>query len=273
MAADPEDESELRTRDSGSAGNQPVQRAYSIAAQAALDRPVREFFPSRLTMLALTSVAGLALVGLLELAHVWSARLAALFGAGEAGVFDLSRTGNASGGLAGIILAAAGVVAMFIYTLRRHRVDDYHGRYRVWIATALGCLLVGLGETTSAFALVRQLGRRAVESSGLDETIVWPAALVGLGCLAAIRLLFEMWRCRWAVVLLLLSASGFAVAAAVDHGWLTFGSGLERQLVERGAWLTGYLLLVTTFLTYARHVTAEIEGRVAVVPARPRKRK
>jgi uncharacterized membrane protein len=210
------------------------------------------------------------------LAHRWSPRAEALFGAAGAAFFDLAAPGNASGWLASMLMAAAALVATFIYTLRRHRVDDYHGRYRVWIWTAVACLAMSLGEATNLATLLRGLSDRAAVACGANEAVVWPATLGLILGLAGLRLLLEIRRSHGAVALWMLAAGLFLLATATDRGWLIHVPQSNRLLVERLCWLAGYMVVLATFLFYARYVGLQIEGKIAVVPTRlkpPRARK
>jgi hypothetical protein len=221
----------------------------------------------------LATLGGLAVVGALALLHVWSASLAGLVADRDARPFDLGAAGSVGDWLAAMLSAVAGLIAMFIYSLRRHRVDDYHGRYRLWMWTAIACLAVSLGEATSIGAAVEGPCRRAAAWSGMSETLVWPAVVGTLLAIAAMRLLVEIRQCRAAIVLLAACGLGFAVAAATSHDWWIQVSEANRRLVARGSWLAGYVALLTLFLTYARFVALQIEGKIAVVPNKPKRRK
>jgi hypothetical protein len=252
---------------------EPGKRAYSDAARSAVARPLRSLLAERYLTLGLVALAGLAIIAVLELMHVWSGRLADRVGRPAAAVFDLREPGNVSGWFACLLLFTAALVSTFIYSLRRHRVDDYHGRYRVWIWTAIVCLAASFGETTSVAALAREMCRRAISWSNASEALVWPSIVATVLAIAGVRILLEVRRCRTAVGLLAAGGVSFLAAAATSHGWLERVSPASGPLVERGSWLIGYVALLATFLAYARYVMLEIDGKIVVVPAAPRKRK
>ncbi|HEX3727084.1 MAG TPA: hypothetical protein VHV08_12605, partial [Pirellulales bacterium] len=93
---------------------------------------MHDLFPTRYLTIALVAIAGLASVAVIALMHHWSGSLAAMLSAEEVAALDLRAPHNISHWFSAILLAAASLVAMFIYSLRKHRLDDYHGRYRVW---------------------------------------------------------------------------------------------------------------------------------------------
>ena len=252
-------------------GQQP--RAYAAAAQSALNRPIRDFFPSRLAMMALVAVGGLVLVSVVELAHAWAGRLADVLGADEARVFDLGVhrqrqrlvRGNAVGNLGPggdvHLRPAPSSGRRLSRSLPRLDLDGNRVPRRQ------------PGRNHQPERSVRGLCSRAAAWSGVADTIVWPAVLAALLGLAGIRLLLEVRRCRGALALLLLAGLGFSAAAAIDHGWFVDTASIQRQPIERGILLAGYVLMLTTLLFYARYVTLEIDGLVAVVPARQKPRK
>src|SRR5205823_14278964 len=56
---------------------------------------------------------------------------------GRIAAFDLDGEGSLGAGFSAALLALSGVTAVLIYTLRRHRLDDYRGRYRLWLWAAM----------------------------------------------------------------------------------------------------------------------------------------
>jgi hypothetical protein len=263
------DDSEFQSRttdrvDDLSEEDRGPERCYAPATSRDCRQQLHELFPARYLTIALLLLLGLALVAVLELGHVWAGSLAALLDAEDVSSLDLSAAASLSRWFAAMLLGIGSLVAMFIYSLRRRRLDDYHGRYRVWIWTTLGCLLASAAETTSVDSLGRGLCRRAAEICGLDNSIVWPALVAAILAALGIRLKIEVRRCRAAVVALGAATIGFLVAVTVEYGWIVEVSDHARPLVLRGSWLSGYVLMLAAFLLYARHVKREIEGLVAV---------
>ena len=265
----PADDGKLPLRGGGpQRDDQTAPCAFGPAAETALRRPIGDLIPTSYAAVALAVVGGLLTLGAIVGAHFGAARVDRLFGAEGAGVFDLAAPANASHPLAAALMGAAGFLAAFIYSLRRHRVDDYYGRYRVWIWTAVACGLVGLGETTNLAALFRGLSDRAAAACGIRATVVWPSALGAVLALAGLRLLVEVRRSRGTVALAVLAMALFALAAAIELGWVSQVPEPHRLLVERTCWLAGYMVVLAAFMSYAHRVALEIEGKIAVVPTK-----
>jgi hypothetical protein len=195
------------------------------------------------------------------------------FDSTDLAALDFAAPGNISHWLASTLWLLGALLAMLIYTLRRHRVDDYHGRYRVWLWTAAGCLLLSLFESADLGVLVRAAGRGMVVYFSLAESLVWAGILALVFLSAGVRLAFEMRKCRPAVGALVAAGCCFVIAALMHDTRLVEISSANLPLASRGSWLSGYVLVLTSFLLYARHVIAQIEGRAILAPAKPRRAK
>jgi hypothetical protein len=273
LAGDADSEQDPRLRvaaePAGDAGAVPV--AYAVAAGFDRQRRVHELFPTRYLAIALVTIGGLAGVGLIGLLHVWSASPPGLLEPEDMLGVSLTGVRNISHWFASTLMVVASLSAVFIYSMRRHRVDDYHGRYRVWIWTAIGCLLASLAETADVGHLARALCRRLAELVSISDAILWTATACTLLGAAGVRVFFEVRRCRLAAATWMLAALAFAAAVCVDRGWPLVISQVDKPLVERGLGLVGYVLVLATFLLYARHVLLEIEGLITMAPKRPKR--
>ena len=224
-------------------------------------------------MIGLVVAGALSAVGIVAALAVWSGAFAEVVSAEELLPLGLNGSRNLAAWLASTLLLVASLTSVLIYSLRRHRVDDYHGRYRLWIWAALACLVASCAEGAGLADLARGLCRHLARLGSLDDAVVWPVGTgVVLGAIG-LRLLIEVRRSRLSVLALLSSTGSFLLAAAVALEWLPAVPELWRQLVARTSCLVGYVFLLTTLLLYVRHVVFEIEGRVPVKPARPKRKK
>jgi predicted alpha/beta hydrolase family esterase len=271
--SDAEGNAQIRLADNSAGEPDPAPGPYACAARFDRERPLDELFPTRYLTIGLVVAASLMLVGLLEMLHVWSRSLSGALGAEDVAALSLDGTRNVSHWFASTSLTLTSLVAMFIYSLRRHRVDDYHGRYRVWIWTAIGCLSVSLAESSDVALLAHNICRRAAGLFSLSDQVVWPAIAGSVLTAIGIRLLVEVRRCGVAIFALSLSAASLVVTASLEHGWPIKVSEASTPLAERGFWLVGYVFLLATLLLYARHVLLEIEGLVVVAPTKPKRPK
>jgi hypothetical protein len=251
--------------------------AYTEGGKLACGRPVAALVPSRLVSIACTALVALALVGACLGLHTASAALAERMPGIDLAALRLGASGSLDGWLASTLLVVAAALCLFLYSLRRHRLDDYHGRYRVWLSSAVACLLVSAIESSAIGRLARGLSDVAGAWTGVRAAALWSAGLAVLASLVGLRLLLEVRRCRPAVASLAACGLVFVLAAIATGAWpLDLGDG--RILWARGAWLTGYVLVLTTLLLYGRHVQLDVAGKLphrkrAPRPAKPRREK
>jgi hypothetical protein len=244
--------------------------SYTDGGRRACARPAASLVPTRPLSIALAALVFLAAVGgclaLEAAAQALGARWPSLDLAGlrfgEAGAID--------GWLASILLAGCGTLCLFVYSLRCHRLDDYHGRYRVWIWIGLASFGLSLAETTHLGRLARGVSDLVAGCLAIRGGLLWSGGLATVAVLGVVRLFFEIRRCRAAIAGLCATALLFALAAGAYHGW-PFDAAV-RPAWARGAWLAGYVLILTTLLLYTRHVQLEIAGTIRV-PKRARRTK
>ncbi len=255
---------------SGEAGD--ALQTYSDAAREARKRGVYTLLPLSRLAITLYLSACLAAVGACLGLHVAAAALEPRLGAEAVAALWLDRPASLGRWLASTLLGLAAATAAFIFSLRRHRLDDYHGRYRVWILAAAVCLTLSLAESTALAALVRAVVRLGTDWAHVRFGVVWPAAVAVLAIAVGLRLAIEMRRCRPALATLGLAGLSFVTTATVFWQWPVIVSEASAPIWGRGSWLVGYVLVLATFFIYGRHVQLDVTGRSAA-PAKPRRKK
>ena len=111
--------------------------------------PVRPLWVAVSILLAVTAVAAILCVHIhartIDLGRnategvPYSAFLAAL---------DASQRGSLAAWLASVVLAGGAAASLVTFGIRLHRVDDYRGRYRVWLWTAAALVFASLDAAT-----------------------------------------------------------------------------------------------------------------------------
>ncbi|MCC9600143.1 hypothetical protein LOC67_06195 [Stieleria sp. JC731] len=147
-----------------------------------------------------------------------------------------------------------------IYGLRLHRRDDYRGHYQLWRLTTIVLLVacihsvVGLVGWLGAF-LDLALGDRAVLSGGR-----WLRILLDVGgIILFMRLIHEVYRCRPALVFLLLSAACFSLMEAAAWNIFVVNS-LSRSTIVLSAPFIGCSMLTLAFTTYLRLLFRQVRN-------------
>jgi len=226
-----------------------------------------DLIPKRKVVLAGLLSAGAGVIAGLEFAYSWMAQRAA------DGAEIVAALNIAAGGLAGwfswLLLLAAVVAAILIYSVRRHRVDDYQGRYRVWVWAAAGCFLLATDRAAGLREAFRDLMTAATGTPLLGNGDLWwvVAYAIGFGAIGS-RVLLDARSSITAVA----AISGGVVAhglAVVQHlGWRPFAGAAESVMSRVGCEMSGNLLLLFGFAVFARHVVLDAEG---LLPRRDKK--
>jgi hypothetical protein len=231
-----------------------------------------DLIPTRLPVLAVLVLAGLTAIVGLEALYAWMPQLAAMTTDGRVAAFDLDGEGSLAVWFSSMTLAAAGLVAIVVYRVRRHRSDDYHGRYRIWLWAAMCWFLLSLDETASLHEGFKELmacvtGTRLLGDGSMWWVIAYGFLLGGVG----IRLLVDMRECAASTAALVSVALCYALAVTAQLGWILPESGAKGVMLEEGAEMLGNLLLLFSMVLHARHVIFDAEGLLPErQPRRPR---
>jgi hypothetical protein len=261
----------------GAAGTQAErnrqQKSQHYGDAAFMDEQPRltDLVPRRPTVFGLVLAAGLAVVATLEGLYAWMPRLAAMTSDGRVAAFDLDGEGSLAVWFSSMTLALAGAVAILVFTVRRHRTDDYPGRYRVWLWAAACWFILSIDETSSLHEGFKEL--MAVVSGTRvfgDGSIWWVTVYLFLLGAVGTRLLIDMRECLLSSAAFLVAGACYALAVVAQLGWILPESGARGVMLEEGAEMVGNLLLLLAMGIHARHVVLDAEG---LLPQRRERRK
>ena len=190
--------------------------SYSRAASLSLQSPSVAVLAARpFTQLVLSLSCLAAIVGLLAFYGHWR-----LWPTGTwqryLSCLDVQRPGSLATWLCSLMLCVAAFQGIQIYRLRRHKTDDYRGRYRVWawfpgilLATALS-VATGVHRELTAL-LVGCLWHDAPQ----EYVAMLPLAALGVWLLVAARLTFELRPNRWSLSSLAAATAGYLAGVIV----------------------------------------------------------
>jgi hypothetical protein len=241
----------------------PPRETYTAQARRDEQPRLTDLVPTRRRVLALWYAAGAATIGLLEFLHARLDWLGEQLAPAVPRVLDLAERGSLAAWCSSAWLSITALVSILLYSLRRHRIDDYRARYRVWIWAALAWLVLAVNQTAPWDDLVRELTERGAARIGLARAWLWPAVCCGLALVAAVRLSIEMRDSRLSLALFWLGS--LAWAAALAAGRLTIGS-LEPEaqtMLVAGLTLIGQWTILSAHVAYARHVLLDAHGLIA----------
>ena len=246
-----------------STGNTTTGRRSEDYGDAAfMDETLRiiDLVPRRLTTFALLLVAGLAMVAGLEALYAWTSTpgMNQITTDGTVAAFDLDGEGCLAVWFSSAILMLAALAAVLVYTIRRHRTDDYRGNYRVWLWAALCWTVMSIDETSSLHEGFMGMMTHVTGTKIYgDGSIWWVVPYFFLLGAVGSRLLVDMRRCRLSSIALLTTAGCYAVAVATQ----VTGDGLTRAvMIEEGAEMAGNVFLLLAMGLHARYVILDAQG-------------
>ena len=207
-------------------------------------------------------LVGLTIVTGLEALYVWMPDLAPMTTDGQVAAFDLDGEGSLAVWFSSVTLLLSGLLAVPIYTIRRHKTNDYQGYYRVWLWAALCCLVMSIDETSSLHEGFKEMMTRITGARLYGDGSVWWIIpyFFALGAIGS-RLLVDMRCCRLSSAALVTTGVFYAGAVVAQ----VFSDGLARAvMLEEGAEMLGNLFLLLAAGLHARHVLLDAEGLLPV---------
>lgn len=264
------DREETGTDDARPSRDEADGRVYPDAASAQRQMPLTTLLPQRaLTLVVLFLAGGFAIAGI-ELLY---ARL--LVGLPDPfrlslAVFDLTARGNIANWFASLTLAIGAVTSMLVYLIRRHRLDDYRGRYRMW-QWATVCFMIGsFDAATSAHAIFQPAMIQLTGTRLLGDGAIWSVLLVGLAIAAClIRLVIEIRNSRLATTFVCLAAGSYIGFSVVSFHPAISAVELARVIAGSATLLAGHFCLVYAVALYGRHVYQEAQGTRRAARTKP----
>ncbi len=255
----------------GATGNDEPQTRKTSHYGAAdfLDEPagLLNLIPRQPLTLALTLLLSIALPAVLEAAYDWMSGRA-IPNLPLPTSLDLNLKGSLANWYSTLTLLVAAATALIVYSVRRHRIDDYQGRYRIWLWAGACWFLLATDQAASLREGFRQLMVGLTGSRLFGGGDIWWASLYTLllGSVGS-RLMIDM-RPNWpAMGSLALAGIVSGLAMAMRLGWTWLEPGKHEVMLRAGLEMGGSLLVLTTMALHARHVIFDAEGLLSLADA------
>lgn len=248
--------------------------SYTDAALADRRSPITTVIPRRRWTLIVLLLSGFATIAGIEAVYGQLHLLPREMWASGFSAVDVQAPGGLAAWFCSLMLAVAALQGFQIYRLRRHKTDDYRGRYRVWLWMPLVLFLMATSVATHIHHDLANLVNRLANVTAPTETgLLWPLAYCALWTLVSLRLAFEVRKSRASLVSLTVATCCY------------FAGALTLLLAERAVSVMGEISFVmatttiamsghlATFLTmgiYGRHVYLDSQG---ILPVRATKAK
>ena len=243
--------------------SRPTPPRYSEAAGVEHHPQVTDFFPRRFRTIGALAAVGVGTTAAIEALHRFVAPLAGKYGFESTTAFDLSTSGNVASWISAVVLALASVTCVLIYSLRRHRIDDFKGRYRLWMAAAIAAAILSLESVAPVHRLVASVAAYHTGWTALRGHAAWWLLLAGLPLgWISLRAWLDARESRLAAVALGEALVAYCVAVASYLGIRPEISPQSELMVTAGATLVGHWMLLVGVVSYGRFVVLDAQGLI-----------
>jgi hypothetical protein len=238
---------------------------YSDAASVENHPQITDFVPRRYRTIAMLVMVGTGLTTTLAALHFFAPRIAISTGLHDTAALDFAATGSLAAWFSAVVLLMASGTCLLVYSIRRHRIDDFRGRYRVWFGATLACLAVSANSVTGLHQIAADMLGHLTGWTALRGGAVWWLVLAGLpiGWIVA-RAILDVRECRLAAVLLIAGVVSYTASAAGFLGLTPFRDRQMQSLVVGSALLLGHWLVLASVVSYARFVILDAQGLIAI---------
>ncbi|HKD37191.1 MAG TPA: hypothetical protein VKB78_10330, partial [Pirellulales bacterium] len=243
---------------------------YTAGGKPQNHRRISDLVPRSYVAIGFFFLAGLTAIAGLAAAHLYLPELAAWGTKEGTAAFELGSRGSLASCLGSVWLALAGLGSLLVYSIRRHKVDDYRGHYRWWFIAGLAWLVMSLDAITGLHELFRAAMTRLSGYSAPAAGHAWWIGAWGLLLAATfVRLLLDMRACRMALLTIALAPAAWCGGLAVQLSGKSL-TNISPTLVAETLKLSGHFLLLLGVVLYARHVILHAQG---LLPSRDAKRR
>lgn len=236
---------------------------YGAGANIENHPQVTDYVPRRYRMMGSILAGGIALGVVGETVAHHAESLSGVFGTSAAELTDIM-SNRLIGWTSAMALIVAAAYARIIYLLKRHRLDDLRGRYRVWRTGSFLAVVVSACCVTGAQTL---FGSALSHLTGLSNTAAWwlvPSAIIGAWVLG--RLILDAAESRTSLAMFVLATLSLATAASCSAGWSLTEAPLWSDTLLRSLPLAGCLAILAGTLFTARYVVLDVQGLIEHEP-------
>jgi hypothetical protein len=204
---------------------------------------------------------GIAAIGSVQSLHVARETYLYRYPQIETSWLALGGSMTLSSCLAASLLLATAILALAVFHIRRHKIDDYKGRYRMWYVVIVVLGLASVDVITHAHRGLRDvMGMLIEQPPWQNQATWWVLAWSFVGGVVALRALIEVRRCRLAVLTWMLAATCLAGSALLYLDRFEIAPAQTHLMARSALFLAGLHLLMFGAALYARFVYLEAQG-------------
>jgi hypothetical protein len=245
-------------------------RAYHEAVLNQRQPKVTDLLPVRPLWVFVLLLAGLTGIAAIEAIHVHAVSLPTIEGVELLAPLDAHSRGSLAAWYSSAMLAAAASLSILVFSIRAHRIDDYRGRYRIWLWSAAALTWLSLDAATGihnsiGLLLTLVTGQQVVTTSLIAGcTLTWIAVYGLVFGTLGLRMIFELWFSRLSLTALLVAGFLYCDAALLEMELIQAPDNLIAGTLESTLTLLAHFSVLSAVGFYARHVLLDATGRLKV---------
>jgi len=219
-----------------------------------LQLPLANVIPAEGWKYVVGGLLGLAFSAAIVIAGCFALELQTWAGPAISGLFELPN-GRVARSFSSLLLLLCAQLALLIWWARSRSLEDFEGRYWLWVRAA--CAWLAFSGCVSIEAHNVALDTLLSIRPGLSwawANLGWMAPAATLGALLAGALVREMRGCRGSRALLLVACVCHLSAAALHLELESVFSSLLRAILVAVGILVGHVALFVSMWLHARHV-------------------
>lgn len=245
---------------------------YSEAAGVENHAQITDFVPRKYRTIVTLLLAGVTTAVTLGALHYFAEVLAKAAGLVDVRPFDLSAPNSIGDWISAVILMLASAFCLLVYSIRRHKINDIRGRYRIWLAASLACVVLSADSITGLHTVLATSLTHFTGWTALRGGAAWWFLIAGLPLAwIAVRALLDVRECRLAGTLMLAAIACHTAAGANFLGWMPTVGQEHEAMVTGIATFIGHWFAFTAIVSYARFVVLDAQGLVTVRRATTKK--
>lgn len=255
------------TTDENSA-DEPLRRrsaGYSQDVRGACQHRLVQLIPVRRRAYLIAVIASCIVPSVLLVLHYWVYVNGFLnwYGQPLAVLLDASHPRGVAAWLSGQMWLLCLASTVLTFRLRRHKLDDYNGDYRLWFWLVSTCVVGSLDSTTRVISVFGDaLNRWSQLNLGWSGPAVVQATLAALIGMLGVRLCSELKTVPSSLVFWLFGLVAWAGSAALGQDMLKLDISVQFRIWLRSAlWLGGLTSIWLASLSYLRVVYIEAQRR------------
>lgn len=239
-------------------------KAYAEAAHVANHAPVSVCIPKRpLSVLGLL-VVGVALIAAIEVLYAkvflrvptdFQSNLVAL---------DVTARGSLASWFSSVVLCCGAMASLLVYLIRRHRMDDYRGRYRWWLWLVPLLLIASVNAGTG---LHQVLSGVLTSLSGAEVAVGgkgwWLLAYAAVFLPIILQLAMEFWPSRLATAFFCGTVAAYTLVAAFELQAVRCATPLATAIAHSTLLLAAPFGVLVSILSFGRYVYLDAHGKLA----------